>query len=313
MPDVIVVAPTALVPVARPALPDVETLLAGRLAASSLVGYRRNIAAYVAWCQVQGLVPTEPRSLAAWRTDQVTATTHSAATINRAMAAVKRLVKESAAQDYLSAEIAAKFAAVDGVSARALKTRMRAHNKTYISTEEMRRLVDAPDATTPLGQRDRALLAVMATSGVRIAEAVGLRWADITERAGSYTIQVRGKTDTEPRTAMLGTEAYRYLCTWIATRGWQEGWVFTSTRGHGRQLERTPISTAAGWLVFQRAADTAGLSHIKCHDARRFFVTQMIQRESIEVARQAAGHKSIETTSRYNLNAMPVGRSNDLF
>ena len=95
-------------------LPD-AAILAGQLAPSSIAEYRTDIAAYLAWCQSSDLPPLAAPSLAQWRTHQAQATTLSAATINRALAAVKRLVKEAASQGYLSADLAAQFHGVAGV------------------------------------------------------------------------------------------------------------------------------------------------------------------------------------------------------
>src|SRR5215212_2123021 len=74
-------------------------MLAGQLAPSSILQYRRDLAHYGAWCAGQGAPPLDAASLARWRAalageDSTTA----AATINRRLAAVKRLVKEGAAQ-----------------------------------------------------------------------------------------------------------------------------------------------------------------------------------------------------------------------
>ena len=313
MPDLLPIPPTAIQIVPPPGLPDVEALLAGRLAASSLAGYRRNIAAYVAWCSAHHVLPTEPRSLAAWRSDLVSTTQLSAATINRALAAVKRLCKESASQEYLPAEIAAKFAAVDGVSAKALKSRMRAHNKTAITPAAMRQLCDSPDPTTLRGLRDRALLTTLAMSGMRISEAVGLRWADLRQVEGGWLASVCGKTDTTPRDVLVGQRAIAYIQAWRTARGWADGYIFTSTRGHGQVLTRTPLTPAGAWLLVQGYAATCGLEHVKPHDLRRFLASQLIKRHGIREAQQALGHKSLETTTKYDTNTMAVGLSDDLF
>ena len=95
-------------------LPD-AAILAGQLAPSSIAEYRTDIAGYLAWCQQTDLPPLAAPSLAQWRTHQAQDTRLSAATINRALAAVKRLVKEAASQGYLSADLAAQF---HGVASR---------------------------------------------------------------------------------------------------------------------------------------------------------------------------------------------------
>src|SRR5438874_2321682 len=88
---------SAIIPVPRPALPALPdaSILAGRLAANSIAAYRRDAAAYSAWCDRAGLPLLAPTSLDAYRDYLAADTRASAATINRALSAVKRLVKEA--------------------------------------------------------------------------------------------------------------------------------------------------------------------------------------------------------------------------
>src|SRR2546421_232447 len=80
--------------------------------------------------------PLAAPSLALWRTHLAQDTQQAPATINRALAAVKRVVKEGAAQGQVSADTAAQFAGVAGVKAKALRDRQRAHARTRISPED---------------------------------------------------------------------------------------------------------------------------------------------------------------------------------
>ncbi len=148
-------------PPARPDWADVS-ILAGQLAPSSIAEYRKDAAAYGAWCAAQGVVPLLATSLAQYRTWLANTTAQSPATINRALAAVKRLVKEGAAQGHLDADTAARFASVAGVKAKALRDRQRPNARTRITPADMRCLADVPDRATLKGQRDAALLAVLA-------------------------------------------------------------------------------------------------------------------------------------------------------
>ena len=102
---------------AQAAWPD-PVILTGHLAPTSLVKYQQALRAYLAFCgtPAQALQAT---SLARWRTYLAQATTFSPHTINRLLAAVKRLVKEAAAQGYVDAVTAAAFAGVSGVKPQA--------------------------------------------------------------------------------------------------------------------------------------------------------------------------------------------------
>lgn len=289
-------------------------LLAGQLTASSIAMYRRDWAAYAAWCAGADQSPFIATSLARWRTHLAEGTTLAPATINRMLSACKRLVTEGSRQGFLPAELAAAFAEVQGVKARALKGRQRSGTRTRIEPAEMRRLCDAPDATTLRGQRDRAMLATLASSGVRIAELVGLQVQDLHSRKGGYLVTVLGKTDTVPREAPLTGEAYHLIQVWLQARPVISTYLFTAFGGRGtKRVLATPITTTGAWQTVQGYADACGLTHITPHSFRRFLGTQLAAKD-IRKAQRALGHKSIETTARhYVLDELEMGISEGLY
>jgi integrase/recombinase XerD len=310
--------PTAIVPAAATAiagagdLPDIS-ILAGQLAPSSERMYRRDVAAYLTWCAANGCAGGAPASLARYRAHLAGGTRKSPATINRELAAVKRLAREAAAQGLLDSVTAAQFAALRGVKKLALKDRVKQHH--LIGPEQMRALVQAPDPATPLGLRDRALLLTLATSGIRVSEAVSLRVDAIhTGRDGGYLLSVCGKTDVSARSAPLAPAAYQAIQAWLAARaGVDSPYVFTSTQGKGQQLTSTPLTATGAWRLVGKYANQIGLAHIAPHDFRRFVVTQVAARSGIREAQKVAGHRSINTTALYDLAPMKTGTTDDLF
>lgn len=300
-------------PPAPPAtLPDVA-ILAGQIRLSSRALYGRDIAAYLAFCAGDQGLALEPSSLARWRAFLADQTTQSPNTINRKLAAVKRLLKEAAEQDLIDHERAARFAAISGVQKRALKERLKEHARTLITPAQMRKLCDRPNLETLRGRRDRALLHTLASSGLRVSEAAGLRWGDIVPVEAGYSLQVLGKTDIEPRTALLSLEAYGYITTWLAARPVESNYLFTRFQGRAARPLNTPISTVAAWQIVQEYASACELSHIKPHDFRRYFGTQLTARFGIREAQKALGHKSIATTAQYDLQPLLPGLSEGLY
>jgi site-specific recombinase XerD len=166
--------------------PD-PTILTGHVAPASLRKYAQALQAYRAFCETpaQALQAT---SLARWRTHLAQHSPLSPHTINRLLAAVKRLVYEAAAQGYLDGGTAAAFATVRGVKPQALKHRLKATTRTRLTPGQMRRLCDAPDPQTLRGRRDRALLATLASSGCRVSEVVALTAAPIASRVGCFVV-----------------------------------------------------------------------------------------------------------------------------
>src|SRR5712692_858120 len=178
-------------------------LLAGRLAASTVAMYTRDVMAYVVFCGYEGPRALQAATLRRWRTYLVQDTGLSPHTINRMLAAVRRVVQEGGVQGLVEPDVAAAFRQVEGVSVEALRHRLKAHARVRITPAQMRQLCEAPPAGTLLGLRDRALLHTLATSGCRIAEVVALTPAQVTQRDGAWFLQVLGKRQRQPREAPL--------------------------------------------------------------------------------------------------------------
>ena len=304
---------TSLVsPPPSPATWPESAILTGHLAPSSLAKYQQALRAYLAFCgtPAQALQAT---NLARWRTHLAQHTTLSPHTINRLLAAVKRLVKEAAAQGYVEVVTAAAFASVSGVKPQALKDRLKTTTRTRLTPGQMRLLCDAPDPQTLRGRRDRALLATLASSGCRVSEVVTLTAAQIASRTGRFVLQVLGKNQTAPREAPLSQEAYMLIEAWLARRPVESAYLFTSFAGRGPRATTKPMSLTAVWQAVQQYAAAVGLRHVKPHDFRRFVGTELAKRD-IRQAQKALGHTRIETTAKhYVLDELEVGLTDGLY
>jgi len=296
-----------------PACPGLEPgLLTGQLDAASIAGYRRDVALYLRFCGAPATA-LEPASLARWRTYLAQHTALSPHTINRRLAAVKRLVGEAATQGYVDRPTAEAFRQVAGVQVKALRERIKATARTRITPGQMRLLCEAPALTTPLGWRDRALLHTLASSGCRIAEVVTLTTPQLRVRDGSFFLEVLGKNQTETRTAPLSHEAYACIQAWLARRPVDSAYVFTSFAGKGHRPTARPLHLSSAWRAVQKAAQRVGLAHVKPHDFRRFVGTELAKRD-IRLAQKALGHKRIETTARhYVLDELAGGLTDGLY
>jgi site-specific recombinase XerD len=101
--------------------PDIEHILAGRLTASSIAIYKRDVQAYLEYAAKEGLDWKDHKTLMAFRDRLATESTMSPNTINRMLSAVKRIVKEMAKRELIDANMALQFKQVDGVQIKALK------------------------------------------------------------------------------------------------------------------------------------------------------------------------------------------------
>jgi site-specific recombinase XerD len=88
---------------------------------------------------------------------------------------------------------------------------------SYLDLKEIKALLAAPDRSTRLGRRDRALLALMIQTGVRVSELVGLRVCDVHLGTGHH-IRVLGK-GRKKRATPLTSETVAVLRQWLTERG----------------------------------------------------------------------------------------------
>ena len=302
-----------------------ESILAGAVAESSRKMYRRDFLAYAAYAGSPS-VALRAETLARWRAHLSNETTLSPNTINRMIAAVKRIMREAGEQGYISAEVAARFNMVRGVRVVALKERQKQHARTLITVDDMRRLVAAPDTTTLAGKMHRALLETLATSGLRISEAVSLTVGQIkfgesgegNDKQTGYFLLILGKNEREPSQRPLGRSAHAAIQEWLKARTAAgvpyTPYIFTSFAGRGDRAPSTkPIGAGSAWAMVQRYAGRLNLEHIKPHDFRRFVGTRLA-RKDIRLAQKALGHKRIETTvQHYVLDALSLGETDSLF
>jgi len=304
--EIVPAAPAPPLP-ALPAggLPD-AAILAGQLRPRSRAIYSRDVAAYAAWAGTAGRDPRLPETLVHWRTHLADGTDLAPATINRMLAACKRLMKEGGAHGLVDPAVAFRFSQVEGVSARALKERTGRRAGTLITATEMRRICAAPDPTTLHGLRDRAFLHVLASSAARISEVCTLRFDQIHAVGSHYLLAVTGKTDLVPRDAPLSTEAYQAIMAWRQARALDVPAVFTRTAGQGHTARPEPLTPQAAWLIVRKYGLACGVA-IKPHDFRRAVLTDATARLGIRVAQKIAGHKNIATTAHYDLQLLQPG------
>lgn len=297
-------SPTAL-------LFDAE-ILAGQLAPSSIAMYHRDFVAYLDFAGNPEAALLSA-TLARWRAYLAQETTKSPNTINRMISAVKRLMREAAAQGYIDYQTAAAFDQISGVKTAALKNRIKANARVRIEPADMREVCDTPEPDRLIGVRDAALLASLASSGLRVSELATLTQAQVRPKGSSYIVMVKGKNDVDYREAPLSREAHSLIAEWLAARPVASEYIFTSFDGRGQRLTARPLSAEAVWKIVRKYAQAAGLSDVKPHDFRRFVGTQLAQRD-IRRAQKALGHKRIETTARhYVLDELEPGLTDNLY
>ena len=171
---------------------------------------------------------------------------------------------------------------------------------SYLPVDEMFRLLERPDGRSPLGMRDRAILEVLYSCGIRVSELAGLNVGsvDFNERL----IRVLGKGNKE-RILPIGREALRalrrYMEATLALRKKagglnQDSPLFVNFRG-GR------LSTRSVGKIVKRYAGMGGLmANITPHSLRHTFATHLLDGGAdLRSVQELLGHVSLSTTQKY--------------
>jgi integrase/recombinase XerC len=163
----------------------------------------------------------------------------------------------------------------------------------HLSVDEMSRLLDAPDASTPLGRRDRAILELFYASGIRLSELVALDLEDV-DLAGRM-VRVMGKGRKE-RIVPFNPKAAAALRAWLKDRaGLTAGdALFVNARGGrltGRSVQR---------LVARYVRSCSTRFGISPHALRHSFATHLLQAGAdLRAIQELLGHVQLSTTQRY--------------
>ena len=167
-----------------------------------------------------------------------------------------------------------------------------------LSVEEISRLFAAIDHSTPEGQRNRAILEVMYSSGLRVSEVIGLKLSNLFFDEGF--IRVTGKGAKE-RLIPIGREAVKYVTIyWKQVRCHarvQKGAgdiLFISRLGKG-------LSRVMVFYIIKEAARQAGLDkNVHPHTLRHSFATHLIEGGAdLRAIQEMLGHENITTTEIY--------------
>jgi len=168
----------------------------------------------------------------------------------------------------------------------------------FLTGDEIGRLLAAPKPGRAGGLRDRAILELMYSSGVRVRELVSLDDGDLDLRGG--TIRVRGKGRRE-RLGIVGSHAREAIQAWLATRPRP---AVPSARG-GRPLFTNRFGgrlsvRGVGRLLEKHLAEAGLAGRATPHTLRHSFATHLLDAGAdIRSVQELLGHRSLVTTQIY--------------
>jgi len=165
----------------------------------------------------------------------------------------------------------------------------------FLDEKDIRRLMECPDDSTPLGARDRAILEVLYATGIRVSELAGLDLHDL--HRSDDELKVMGKGSKE-RWVFFGRGARRALDKYMAQRG-----RLPRGRSDALFLNRlgTRLTDRGVRRVVERYVKEASVRHrISPHGLRHSFATHLLDRGAdLRAIQELLGHASLRTTQKY--------------
>jgi integrase/recombinase XerD len=167
-----------------------------------------------------------------------------------------------------------------------------------LSVEEIVSVIESVDMSKPEGQRNRAMLEVLYSCGLRVSELVNLKISDLFLPSGF--VKVTGKGNKE-RIVPIGNEAIRQLNFYLegvrihtSPQKGEEDIVFLNKRG--RRLSRVMIF----FIIKDQAAQAGIKKEISPHTFRHSFATHLVEGGAdLRTVQEMLGHASITTTEIY--------------
>lgn len=165
-----------------------------------------------------------------------------------------------------------------------------------LTAEEQVALLRQPNLRYPTGQRNRLILQLMLSTGLRLAETTALLWRDIDLHAGRLQVQ-RGRGARE-RVLWIGDADLGALRNW---HGRQARDVAGKPEHVFTTLEGRPVSGRYVQAMVKRYAQKAGIEkNVHPHLLRHTFAADIYRETSnIRVAQKALGHADLSTTQIY--------------
>lgn len=174
---------------------------------------------------------------------------------------------------------------------------------SFLDNEELEAILSKPDLRTPQGLRDKAILDLLFSTGLRVSELCNLKKDDINLEKSEFSVV--GKGD-KVRVVFLDQEARDSLKRYLTGRNDKNPYIFVSY-GHSNKSEirmtndKTGITPRSVQRIIRKYAKAAGITkHVSPHTMRHSFATDLLMNGAdLRSVQSLLGHASVTTTQIY--------------
>ena len=167
----------------------------------------------------------------------------------------------------------------------------------FLSVEEVDRLIEQPNVSTPAGLRDRALIELLYATGMRVSELLAVRPDNLNLCGGYLTCLGKGSKE---RLVPIGAPAVRWIKRYASNArplllaGRSSPWLFVNVRGNR-------LSRVGFWKILKNHGRQAALPRdLSPHVIRHSFATHLLERGAdLRSIQNLLGHADISTTQIY--------------
>jgi integrase/recombinase XerC len=182
----------------------------------------------------------------------------------------------------------------------------------FLSVDEMVTLFNAKNLTNEIDLRDRAIIEIFYSSGIRLSELVGLNMGDIDYNQGLMKIRGKGKKE---RIVPVGDQAIAAINMYIEKK---HHISFSNSENRSDEpifinREGTRLSSRSVARILDKLVLSSGLGRkISPHTLRHTFATHMMEAGAdLRSIQEFLGHESLSTTQKYT--SVSVGRLLDVY
>ena len=172
---------------------------------------------------------------------------------------------------------------------------------TFLEHGEVERLLEIIDISTVVGLRDRAIIELLFSGGLRVSELVSLNRDHINLERGEFSIRGKGQKD---RLIFISPEAAAWLDKYCHSRPDNFTPLFIHYSGSGGDLDDgayTRLTVRSVQRLVARYARMAGITkHVTPHTLRHSFATDLLHNGAdLRSVQSLLGHANVSTTQIY--------------